>query len=139
MPMNSHQRAFDARLEHRAAGLAALTADTTIADVDQRSQVRTEFVSVIRLESIKISANDEAYNFYFEVSNDDFTTVEVAAICSLGATEARLGGAVDNAAGDEYQVSWCTEVNGTVFQSWRIRLDVAGTSPSVAFSCNSTK
>ncbi len=137
--MNSHQRAFDARLEHRAAGLAALTADTTLADVDQRSQVRTEFVTVMRLESVKISANNEFYNVYFEVSNDDFTTVEVAAICSLGATEARLGGAVDNAAGDEYHVHWCTEVNGTNYQSWRIRLDVGGTSPSIAFSMNSTK
>lgn len=135
--MKSHNYAFDARLEHRAAASAALTADTTLADVDQRAQTRTEFVTTVRVESIKISANDELYNFYFEVSNDDFSTFETAAILSLGATEVRIGGAVDSLAGDVYDVHWNTEVNAASYQSWRIRLDVAGTSPSIAFSMNS--
>lgn len=135
--MNSHARAFDARLEHRAAAQAALTADTTVVTFNQKAQTRTEYVTIFRLENVKISANNEEYRFLIEVSNDDFTTVEVADVLSLGATEARLGGAVDNVAGDEYHRHWCTEVNGQSFKSWRIRLDVSGTAPSIAFSCNS--
>lgn len=139
MTMNTHQYAFDARLEHRAAGSAALTADAVIATASQRSQTRTEFVSILRVESIKISANNEEYNFFFEVSNDGFSTVETAGILSLGATEARLGGGPDNLAGDEYQMKWSTEVNGARYKDWRIRMDVSGTSPSIAFSLNSTR
>lgn len=134
---NTHQYAFDARLEHRAAGLAALTANTTIVTKDQRAQTRTRLVTILRVESVKISANDEEYRFVIDVSNDDFTTVETAAILSLGATEARLGGGPDNIAGDEYQIHWNTEVNGTRYKDWRIRLVVAGTSPSIGFSMNS--
>jgi hypothetical protein len=135
--LNSHARAFDTRLEHRAAGSAALTADTTIDTHTQRAKTRTEYVTMLRVESIKISANNEEYRFIFEVSNDGFSTVETAAILSLGATEVRLGGGPDNAAGDEYQVPWFTEVNGQSYKDWRVRLDVAGTSPSIAFSMNS--
>lgn len=135
--MKSHHYAFDARLEHRAAGSAALTADTTIATKDQRARTRTNYVTTVRVESIKITANNEEYRFLFEVSNDNFTTHETAAVLSLGATEVRLGGAKDNAAGDEYDVHWNTEVNRQSYQDWRIRLDVSGTAPSIAFSASS--
>lgn len=135
--MKSHNYAFDSRLEHRAAASAALTADTTFTSQSQRAATRTMFVTTVRVESIKISANDEAYNLLFEVSNDGFTNTETAAVLSLGATEARIGGAVDNAAGDEYDVHWNTGVNQTSFKEWRIRLDVDGTSPSIAFSMSS--
>lgn len=135
--MLSHARAFDTRLEHRAAGSAAVTASTTVADIDQRAATRTEFETILRVDAIKITANDEEYRFLWEVSNDDFTTFETAAILSLGATEARLGGAVDSAAGDEFDVPWRTEVNGASYKAWRIRLVVAGTSPSITFSMNS--
>lgn len=136
--MNSHQFPFDARLEHRAVGLAALTADTTIVTKQQRAQTRTPFVTNILIESIKISANNEQYQFIVEVSNDGFATNEVAGVLSLGATEARIGGGPDNVAGDEYQMFWNTEVNGQAYKDWRIRLDVSGTSPSIGFAMNSS-
>lgn len=138
--MKSHNYAFDARLEHRAAAAAALTANTTIDTVLQRAQSRTEFVTVIRLESIVTNgASGEEYRFIFECSNDSFSTVETAAILSLGATASRLGGGPTNVAGDEYDVHWNTEVNGQSYKDWRIRLEVAGTAPSIGFSCNSSK
>lgn len=135
--LNSHARAFDARLEHRAAGSAALTAAATIATKDQKARTRTEYFTMLRVESIDTASGNEEYRFIFEVSNDDFTTVETAAILSLGHTSARLGGGPTNAAGDEYQVPWNTEVNGQSYQDWRIRLEVNGTSPSIGFSMNS--
>lgn len=130
----THQYSLDSRLEVRNVGLAALTANTTLFTHNQRGNTRTAYVAVINIESIKISANNEEYRFIMEVSNDDFSTVETAAILSLGATEARLGGGPDNVVGDAYDFMWCTEVNGTQYKSWRIRLVVAGTSPSIGLS-----
>lgn len=135
--MKSHNYAFDARLEHRAVAQAALTAAATIATIQQKAKTRTQYVTSIRLESIDVASGNEEYRFIFEVSNDGFATGETAAILSLGDDSARLGLGPDNAAGDEFQVHWNTEVNGQSYKDWRIRLEVNGTSPSIGFSMNS--
>lgn len=136
--MTNMYHPLDARLEHRAIGAAALTATTTIATVTGRAAQRTPYRTLLNIESIKISANDEAYTFVVEVSNDDFTTVEVAAELTLGATEVRTGGAPDNAAGDNYEMLWTTQVNNAGYQDWRLRMIAAGTSPSIGFSAFSS-
>lgn len=137
MNLPSHARPFDARMEHRKITDPAITTSQVIASFSQRAQSRTPYVTSIVLGTTKISANDEEYRFIVELSNDDFTTVETAAILSLGATEARLGGGPDNVAGDEYQMFWHTEVNGQSYKDWRIRLEVSGTSPSIGFAMRS--
>lgn len=129
---------FDSRLEHRAIGAAALTATTTIDTIVERAAQRTMYLTKVMLESIKISANNESYKIVIECSNDDFSTVEVAAILSLGATEVRESGAPDSVAGDEYDIYWSTEINQRKYQKSRIRPVIAGTSPSITFSCHST-
>lgn len=139
MVMNSHQYAFDARLEHRAAGSAALTATTTIGTVNQKAETRTPAITTIRLETCKVSAGDESYIFLWEVSNDAFSNTECAAILELGHSSVRTGSTGSSAAGDEYQVPFVTEVNGVSYKSWRIRMVAAGTSPSISFSCNTAK
>lgn len=128
-------RNFDSRLEHRALGSAAVTATATVVTKAERVPQRTRYATKFILEAIKISANDEAYTFVVEVSNDAFTTKEVAAVLSVGPVETRVGGAPDNAAGDEYDLFWSTEVNGRVYEDWRIRLVIAGTSPTITFGC----
>lgn len=96
------------------------------------------YLTKVMLEAIKISANDESYKVVVECSNDDFSTVEVAAILSLGATEVRESNAPDSAAGDEYDIYWCTEINQRKYQKSRIRLVAGGTSPSITLSSHST-
>ncbi|WP_065325798.1 hypothetical protein [Tritonibacter mobilis] len=129
---------FDKRLEHRAIGSAALTATTVLDTIAERAAQRTMYLTKVMLEAVKISANDESYKVVVECSNDDFSTVEVAAVLSLGATEVRESGAPDSAAGDEYDIYWCTEINQRKYQKSRIRLVVAGTSPSITLSSHST-
>ena len=124
----------DSRLIGRAVGQVALTANATVFTKTQLAKTRTEYVTQINIEAIDIANTDEEYRFVFECSNDSFSTVETAAIVSLGATGARLGGGPDNAAGDEYQIPWNTEINGKSYKDWRIRLEVAGTTPSIQFS-----
>ncbi|MGC0225150.1 hypothetical protein [Pseudooceanicola nitratireducens] len=136
MPNMHH--AFDARLEHRALGLAALTAATVLDTITQRAQQRKAYRTLVNLEAIKISANDESYQLVVEVSNDDFSTTEVAAIVDLGATEVRQSGAPDSEAGDSYEVMWTTEQNGVKYEKARLKLFTAGTSPSITLGCYST-
>tara|TARA_R110000851_G_scaffold22626_7_gene67002 strand:- start:1994 stop:2410 length:417 start_codon:yes stop_codon:yes gene_type:complete len=128
----------DARLEHRAIAQAAVTATAVIATMDQRAAQRSDFTTLIGIEAIKISANDELYKFVVEVSNDDFSTIEVAAVKDFGATEVRQSGAPDSAAGDQHEISWCTEVNGVAYDKWRLKVFISGTSPTITYHARST-
>lgn len=132
--MQNITRNFDERLSHRDVGSAALTATTTLDTHQQRVAQRTRYVMQITLEAIKVSAGNEHYEFIVEASNDDFTTVEVAAYLSLGATGARLRGAPSNAAGDTYELEFMTQINETLYKDWRVVMVASGTSPSITFS-----
>lgn len=140
MPNNYYP--FDSRLEHRALGSAALTAAATLGDViDQRAEHRTMYMTKVNIEAIVITNNDETYQIVAEVCNSaDFSSsdVEVAGIIDLGATEVRQSGAPDNAAGDEYEMYWATEVNGTKYRYARIRIYMAGTAESITLGCYSS-
>lgn len=140
MTRPSHMRPVDARMEHRAAAQPAITAaSTVVATHQQRAQTRTEFVTRINIEAIKVSAGNEEYTFALQVSNDDFTTIETAAMISLGDGNARLGGAnVDTPVGAQREIHWCTEVDGVHYKDWRLVLLAAGTGPSIAFSAISS-
>ena len=131
---------FDARLEHRAVGSAAINAAETVLDtVDTKAADRKAYATKVLIEAILISDNDETYQLVVELSNDNFTTVnEVAAILDLGATEVRQSGAPDNAAGDEYEIYWSTEVNGVNYRYFRIKLFAAGTTESITLGCYSS-
>lgn len=128
-------RNFDARLEHRALGSAAVTSTATVVTKAERVAQRTRYVTKVLVEALDIASNDEHYLFVVEVSNDSFATKEIAGLLSLGATEVRLGGGPDTAAGYQGEIFWATEVNGVVYRDWRIRLVIAGTSTTITFGC----
>lgn len=129
---------FDKRLEHRAIGSAALTATTTLATISQRVAMRTAYLTRIMLESIDVSSGNELYTFVVEVSNDSFTTVEVAGMLTLGHSSVRQSGAASNVAGQLYEMMWESEVAGVVYKDARIRVIAAGTTPSIAPATYST-
>ena len=131
-------RPFDSRLEHRAAGSAALTTTTTLDTQTQRTNTRTEFVTKFYIESVDVANGDETYTLSVELSDDNFSTInEVAAVRVMGdATQITEAG--DTVAGDEYELWWSTEVSGVTYRYWRVRLIVAGTSPSMGIHCYST-
>lgn len=133
--MSNIYRNFDARLEHRALGSAAVTSTATVATLAERVAQRTRYVTKIIVEALDIASNDEHYLFVVEVSNDGFSTKELAAAYSFGPTEVRLGGAPDSAAGDEIDIHWSTEVGGTAYKDWRIRVIISGNSTTITFGC----
>lgn len=129
---------FDSRLEHRALGSAALTTATVLDTITQQAQQRTAYRTLVNIEAIGIATNDETYQIVVELSNDDFTTIEVAAILDLGATEVRQSGAPDSAAGDTYELLWTTECNGVKYEKARIKVFMAGTAETITLGCYST-
>lgn len=129
---------FDSRLEHRALGSAALTATTVLDTITERAQQRTMYLTRVIIEAIDIANSDETYQIVVECSNDSFATIEVAAILDLGDTAVRQSGAPDNVAGDEYEIYWCSEINGAKYQASRIKLFAGGTTPSLTLGCYST-
>lgn len=128
---------FDSRLEHRAVGLAALTATATLGTISQKVAMRTEYTTVLNIESIDVASADEKYDLVVEVSNDSFSSYEVAANLVLGHSSTRLA-SMSNAAGDAYDFEWNTEINGVSYKDARLRLVISGTTPSIGLSCHST-
>lgn len=127
--------AFDSRLEHRAVGAAAMTTTTTLDTISQRVAMRTEYVTKVGIEAIDIANSDELYTLVVELSNDSFSTVVVAATHDFGDTAVRQSGAPDTVAGDELEFIWHTEYNGVTYKDARLRMIVAGTSPSITAHC----
>lgn len=137
--MSNKTYAFDSRLEHRALGSAAVTATAVLATIEQRAAMRTDYMTKVILEAVKISANDELYQVVAELSDDNFVTInEVAAVRDFGATEVRQSGAPDSAAADEVEIHWNTETNGVTYKYGRLRLIISGTSPSITLGCHSS-
>lgn len=136
MPNNYY--AFDSRLEHRALGSAAMTSATVLDTITERAAHRTMYMTKVIVEAIVISNDDETFQVVIECSNDSFSTIEVAAILDLGATEVRQSGAPDTVAGDEYEMYWSTEINGTKYSSWRVKVFMAGTAESITMGCYSS-
>lgn len=131
-------RPFDSRLQHRAAGSAALTADATVDTITQKEPTRTEYITKIYVESIDVASGDEKYDFWIELSDDNFTTVNATGPMIEMGDAAALRSATDTAAGDEFEMWWTTEVAGTTYRYARLVLDVTGTSPSIGFHAYST-
>lgn len=129
--------AFDARLDHRSFGSAALTATATLATITSHSAQRTAFLTKLTIEAIDVASGNESYILSIECSNDGFATFDVAATLELGHSSVRRS-TMSNAAGDSFDVLWATEINDVKYAAARIRLIVAGTSPSITASCHST-
>lgn len=137
MPNKYH--ALDTRLQHRAPGSSALTADTVIDTITQRAAGRTDYMTKIYIEAIDIAGSDELYTFVIELSDDNFSTVnEVAAIRDFGDVAVRQSGAPDSVAGDNIEMFWSTEVNGVVYKYWRLNMLKAGTTVSITFHAYSS-
>lgn len=135
--MGNFAISFDSRLQHRAPGAAAITSTTTLDTITERAAQRTVYRTLVNVEAIKITANNELYNLVVQLSNDSFSTIEQGAILSMGATEVRVGGSKDSVAGDAYEIMWSTEADGTKYAAARLQLIVAGTSPSITLNCYS--
>lgn len=115
----------------------------TASDVVQMASVdrildlvggKHDFLWIVDISAIKISANDELYDFLLQgAPADTFASgVENLAHLGVGATEVRLGGAKDSTIG-----KYIVPVSSYLLSQYRhVRLNVltAGTSETITFS-----
>jgi len=136
--MLSKYYAIDASvgLIKRAKGLAALTADAYVGTQwDQGGAVETDFVTVIDVESCKVSAGNETYTLRVVGSNvADRSDGQVLATLELGDAGTLPIQTRDTIAGDRHVLWARSDLNGTAFRYIDLHLDVTGTSPSIGFS-----
>ena len=137
--MSNKFHALDVRLQHRDPGSAAVTSTAVVETINQRAAGRTDYLTKIHVEAVDIVSSDELYTFVIELSDDNFSNVrEVAAIRDFGDTAVRQSGAPDTLAGDNIEMFWSTEVNGVVYQDWRLKVFMVGTTPSLTYHAYSS-
>ena len=138
--MSNKFHALAVRLQHRDPGSAAITSTAVVETINQRTAGRTDYLTKIYIEAMDIAGNDELYAFVIEVSDDNFSNVrEVAAMRDFGATEVRQSGAPDTLVGDNIEMFWSTEVNGVVYQDWRLKVFISGAgSETITFHAYSS-
>lgn len=128
---------FDKELEVRAPGSAAVTATGYLGDqFDTLSAVHTEFVLVLNIAAIKVSAGNEIYTVQVWGSNTaDRSDARVLAMVQLGDTAAKVGDTADDAVGDQIVLPFITQrPAGTYHRYLDVRLVAAGTGPSITLS-----
>lgn len=125
----------------REPAQAALTSDGYVGtQKDLKASVLTEMVMVIGVEAIDIAGNDEIYAFRVIGSNDagrsDATVLGMIQIGDAGTIPIET---VDTAAGDRFEIRFCTEKNGVNFRYLDLHLDVTGATASITFNAHASK
>lgn len=127
---------FDKELEVRAMGSAAITSDGFAGDqFDTLGSVHTEFVLVLNIEAIKVSAGNEAYTIRVMGSNTaNRSDARVLAEITLGDASAKPQDTADDAVGDQIVIPFITQRPAGAYHRYLdVHVDVTGSSPSITF------
>ena len=130
---------FDAELELKDAGLVAASA---AAQADDAAKIidlgvgRFEGIVVFDLTAVEIASNDELYTALVQGSSSATFASDVQNLAQLdfGATEVRLGSAIDSLAG-RYELAFTNEQKDLQYRYLRLWTVVAG---SIATGINYT-
>ena len=122
---------FDAELELKDAGLVAASA---AAQADDAAKIidlgvgRFEGIVVFDLTAVEIASNDELYTALVQGSSSATFASDVQNLAQLdfGATEVRLGSAIDSLAG-RYELAFTNEQKDLQYRYLRLWTVVAGT------------
>lgn len=132
------QRVYNQDLELILCDGVAMTADgvTQVAAANVSKKLgpgRFEGVLIIDVSAIDVAGTDEIYHLCLQGSADSaFTTKEILAQMTLGATAVRPGGAVTSVIG-RYEIPFITEQHDTVYDWVRLHLDGTGATFSLTF------
>lgn len=142
---------WDAELELKAAG-SAITSDGYVGNIIDfggdslgnsvgAGEAYEKGRMIVDISAIKITANDELYEFVLMGSDDAaFSgTEEELARFHVGAMETIIGTDVDSTIG-RYVTPYTNERNGRYYRYAKLYVDVgASSSPSISFSAHLTK
>lgn len=124
----------------RERGQAAVTATGYVGTKwDQGGDTATDFICVINVEAVKVSAENETYAFALVgYNNADRSDATVLGTASMGAAATALE-TVLPAAGDRLVIKGRTEKKAKAYQNVDLHLTVGGTSPSITFNAFLTR
>ena len=100
-------------------------------------QARIDAVAVIDVTTIKTSSSNETYKFLINASNDP--AFGSGNVVNVGAIELGFGGSTDVVNGTtsvrpgRYEVFFCTNVAGSLYEYLQVYLVVGGSSPSIVY------
>lgn len=116
-----------------ATGTAVIGGVTTNSILDVGA-ARLDGQIVIDISAMDISSSDETYRIILQGSNSSSfaSGIENLAVLDVGATAARLGGAQNSVIG-RYELGFTNEQADTVYRYLRIRVVVAGITPTITF------
>lgn len=141
--MPSKYYAIDAApgLIKREVGLAALTASGYIGTQhDQGDAVATDFITIINIESCKVSAGNETYTISVVGSNvADRSDAQLLGQITLGDAGTIAVETRDTIAGDRAEIRCRSEKNDISFRYLDLHMTVAGTSPSIGLGAYISK
>ena len=119
----------------RERGQAAVTATGYVgARWDQSAPCATDFIAVINVEAVKVSAGNETYAFAligYNVADRSDATVLGTATMAAAATALET---VLPSAGDRLVIKGRTEKKAASYRYVDLHLTVGGTSPSITFN-----
>src|SRR5215472_7774489 len=126
---------------YTANGFAQVGGATAIIDLGGNQNVtptqlaRIDAVAVVDVTAIKISAGNETYKLIVVGSNNAglaSSCVELGGIQIGKGASLEISNGQDNVIG-RYEIEFCNQVAGSIFEFIGIQIIVAGTNPSISF------
>lgn len=135
--------AYDSELQLKDSYAVTTGAAAQVASADKIIAVGNAFfkgVAVIDVTVIDIASNDEIYDIIIQGSTSSTfaDTIQNLAQLNLGATESRLGGAIDSTVG-RYEVFFCNEADGITYPYIRAYTALSGTTETITYSAYVSK
>jgi len=100
-------------------------------------QARIDAVAVIDVTALDISSSNESYRLSILVSNDPAFgagNVDMAAEISLGKGGSRDGVNMKDSVVGRYEVPFCTQIAGVLYEYAALYITTGGTTPSITAS-----
>jgi len=130
------QRTYDNALLLRA--VATVTATDTGTLILDMGTGKCDFDVVVDVTALDVGTGDESYMLEVQASPDaTFGTagnITTVAMLRIGGATGALIGTADAAAGGRFLFPGRNERNGTTYRYLRLKVTIAGTTPSITYS-----
>lgn len=131
MAYNQKSATLDALLRLKDAGLVASSAAATVggsARVLDLGAGRVDGRVQVRLTAVEVATGDEVYRIITQFSNSaTFASGVVNGPALIVGDSSTTAASADNVAGEELELPFANEVNGTVYRYMRVFTQIAGT------------
>lgn len=137
--MGQNSYTFDAGLELKDAG--AITADAA-AQVDAADKIvdlgassRFDGRAIIDVSALDVASGNELYKIKIQVSSSATFASGVVTVAVIELGDSSVTGNTADSTTGRYELPFTNEYDGTIYRYLRAYTDVAGTTPSINYTC----